>query len=30
VIPLHEVTDADGERTVAMGDSIEALVVGVG
>jgi small subunit ribosomal protein S1 len=30
VIPLHEVTDADGERTVRIGDSVEAMVVGTG
>jgi small subunit ribosomal protein S1 len=30
VIPLAEVTDADGERTVRIGDAVEALVVGTG
>ena len=30
VIPLHELTDADGERTVSIGEEIEALVVGTG
>jgi small subunit ribosomal protein S1 len=30
VIPLAELTDADGERTVAVGESVEAVVVGTG
>jgi small subunit ribosomal protein S1 len=30
VIPLAELTDADGERTAAVGDAVEALVVGTG
>ena len=30
VIPIAELTDADGKRTVSVGDNIEALVVGTG
>jgi small subunit ribosomal protein S1 len=30
VIPLVELTDADGQRTVHVGDDVEALVVGSG
>lgn len=30
VIPLAELTDADGQRTVNLGDDVEALVVGTG